>query len=191
MHGFKAVPFVLGGALIPLCTRNVVVFVFRPEQFPAMDGLSGELTLMILHALPFAVAAHFFLLPPGSNTRRTRAHIRARKVGVVTGGAVGVVGIVAIHTSVWVHLYGPGRSSSTDVIALFLAPLWGMAVGGAGYGVGRAIAGIVFRRCELPYPPLCEKCGYSLRGLNEPRCPECGTTFRPNRPTPGPDTDDY
>ena len=27
----------------------------------------------------------------------------------------------------------------------------------------------------------CEQCGYSLRGLSEPRCPECGTSFNPNR----------
>lgn len=26
---------------------------------------------------------------------------------------------------------------------------------------------------------LCAKCGYSLRGLLEPRCPECGTPFDP------------
>ena len=27
----------------------------------------------------------------------------------------------------------------------------------------------------------CEQCGYSLRGLSEPRCPECGTPFDPSR----------
>ncbi len=26
---------------------------------------------------------------------------------------------------------------------------------------------------------LCEKCAYDLRGLTEPRCPECGTAFDP------------
>jgi hypothetical protein len=25
----------------------------------------------------------------------------------------------------------------------------------------------------------CKRCGYSLRGLPEPRCPECGTAFEP------------
>jgi hypothetical protein len=28
--------------------------------------------------------------------------------------------------------------------------------------------------------PLCEKCGYSLRGLAKNRCPECGQAFDPN-----------
>jgi uncharacterized RDD family membrane protein YckC len=27
--------------------------------------------------------------------------------------------------------------------------------------------------------PYCARCGYSLRGLQTPRCPECGTPFRP------------
>ena len=32
---------------------------------------------------------------------------------------------------------------------------------------------------------LCLKCGYDLRGLTEPRCPECATEFDPsNLPAP-------
>jgi hypothetical protein len=40
--------------------------------------------------------------------------------------------------------------------------------------------------------PACIACGYELRGLTEPRCPECGAAFDPqllqptsNRPTDG------
>ena len=29
--------------------------------------------------------------------------------------------------------------------------------------------------------PVCKNCGYSLRGLPEPRCPECGEPFEPPR----------
>ncbi len=28
--------------------------------------------------------------------------------------------------------------------------------------------------------PVCDHCGYCLRGLSEPRCPECGTPFDPD-----------
>ena len=28
--------------------------------------------------------------------------------------------------------------------------------------------------------PVCLHCGYSLTGLSEPRCPECGTSFDPH-----------
>ena len=35
------------------------------------------------------------------------------------------------------------------------------------------------------YPPgHCRKCGYSLHGLPEPRCPECGSPFEPTDATP-------
>jgi hypothetical protein len=37
-------------------------------------------------------------------------------------------------------------------------------------------------RHQLPgdhVPGVCERCGYNLRGLPEPRCPECGQPFDP------------
>jgi len=34
---------------------------------------------------------------------------------------------------------------------------------------------------DLPSHARCEGCGYSLRGLTEPKCPECGTPFDPSR----------
>ena len=37
-------------------------------------------------------------------------------------------------------------------------------------------------RCVgLPPPDRCYQCGYMLRGLPEPRCPECGEPFDPAR----------
>lgn len=33
------------------------------------------------------------------------------------------------------------------------------------------------RFSEEEYPVYCVKCGYELRALTEPRCPECGTPF--------------
>lgn len=48
---------------------------------------------------------------------------------------------------------------------------------------------------ELPESAKCPKCGYVLRGLAEPRCPECGRRFDPHeilaflrRPGPAPMT---
>ncbi len=39
----------------------------------------------------------------------------------------------------------------------------------------------VFRRWRQPdRSGLCETCGYNLRGLPQPRCPECGTGFEPD-----------
>ena len=39
------------------------------------------------------------------------------------------------------------------------------------------------RRKEDPYN-RCLQCGYILRGLVEPRCPECNTPFEPTRSPP-------
>lgn len=44
------------------------------------------------------------------------------------------------------------------------------------------LAGLVFlhNRYSPSYPAgQCQRCGYHLRGLTEPRCPECGTPFDP------------
>ncbi len=38
-----------------------------------------------------------------------------------------------------------------------------------------------WRYARTHRPGVCTKCGYDLRGLPEPRCPECGTPFDPKR----------
>ncbi len=35
---------------------------------------------------------------------------------------------------------------------------------------------------NIPDHAACRKCGYSLRALSEPRCPECGRAFDPSKP---------
>lgn len=35
------------------------------------------------------------------------------------------------------------------------------------------------QRLALEGVPICAKCGYELRGLTQPRCPECGSVFDP------------
>lgn len=37
------------------------------------------------------------------------------------------------------------------------------------------------RRVGQPPPDECHNCGYSLKGLTEPRCPECGAPFDRSR----------
>lgn len=54
-------------------------------------------------------------------------------------------------------------------------------LGLAGQFFGGVVGLIVVPR-DSPRPPnpgVCEKCGYNLTGLTEPRCPECGTPFAP------------
>lgn len=49
----------------------------------------------------------------------------ARLACVAIGGLVGILGLmVPGHISVWYPLYGPGRASSTAVIAFFFIPIY-------------------------------------------------------------------
>jgi hypothetical protein len=57
------------------------------------------------------------------------------------------------------------------VAVMFLAPLTALVV------VSRRVACDIEVRGLEPEPPICDKCGYDLTGLTEPRCPECGTPF--------------
>ena len=41
------------------------------------------------------------------------------------------------------------------------------------------LLGLRATRPELP--GMCRRCEYDLRGLSEPRCPECGTPFDPSK----------
>jgi len=40
-------------------------------------------------------------------------------------------------------------------------------------------ASFIPKRSMKKTDPICWNCGYNIRGLNEPRCPECGTRFPP------------
>lgn len=44
------------------------------------------------------------------------------------------------------------------------------------YAVVASAIGMFWPRTR-PDPERCKKCGYCLRGLSPPRCPECGTPF--------------
>jgi hypothetical protein len=66
-----------------------------------------------------------------------------------------------------------GEANMGAVLAAFviLIPL------GVLVGIGAFVASLI----SLTKAPsgCCAKCGYDLRGLPEPRCPECGTPFDP------------
>jgi hypothetical protein len=62
------------------------------------------------------------------------------------------------------------------------APIWVWLLVLWAYPLGKLVLAL---RARLLVPwrrrrhGLCVRCGYSLRGLPEPRCPECGTPFDP------------
>ncbi len=64
----------------------------------------------------------------------------------------------------------------TGTLPNFELPLW-MPTAVFGAVSCYLVAPILRRRRKRKKLGLCVKCGYNLRGLTEPRCPECNTSF--------------
>ena len=64
--------------------------------------------------------------------------------------------------------HGPGACIALPLVVLLPATTLLMAVRVA----------TELQRGPVVVPGICVRCGYNLRGLPEPRCPECGTPFR-------------
>ena len=74
---------------------------------------------------------------------------------------------------------GMGRESLAEYIARAVTFVIAL-------GIACTIAAqvrLIFLKNELDDEPRtrCAKCGYLLCGLPEPRCPECGTPFEPDK----------
>jgi hypothetical protein len=81
-----------------------------------------------------------------------------------------IVKVVDIEWLTW----WPRLIKSPLGTAVFI-PLWMPAVGFAFLGL---LIRLMYRK-TLKIHPTCKICGYYLRGLTEPRCPECGELFDP------------
>jgi hypothetical protein len=58
---------------------------------------------------------------------------------------------------------------------------FGLAVAFCTFGPAMALLYLARYTQRMKLPPICQNCGYDIRGLPEPRCPECGTPFDPGR----------
>jgi predicted Zn-ribbon and HTH transcriptional regulator len=68
--------------------------------------------------------------------------------------------------------------------ALSEVPLFALPVLGGVIAI-EAVSRFVLKRLRsFVYPLTCDQCGYCLRGLADPRCPECGMAFEPERLDP-------
>jgi hypothetical protein len=96
--------------------------------------------------------------------------------------AIGVLfGVIAFVTSL-VSIWAGGASGSSLLNALFIVLFFG-ALGvfiAAPMGVlGMVLAHGKIRRTGRAFGPrYCKICGYSLRDLTVPKCPECGRMLR-------------
>lgn len=90
------------------------------------------------------------------------------------------LGVLLVVVSVLSSLF---LGDSTGLVGRIVQILIVFAVLGALFGapmalVGMVVAGPRIRRSGRAFGPhYCKACGYSLRGLTEPKCPECGRTL--------------
>ncbi len=90
-----------------------------------------------------------------------------------------VIGILAY--AAWRDLI-PFGSTSWLISAETLEAIWELALRTGApllLGAGALWAGYTMRRRIRRLEGKCAQCAYSLRGLAEPRCPECGAAFNP------------
>ena len=88
---------------------------------------------------------------------------------------VGLVGVPIAHSRIVNALPVPHWLSSAVVLTVsVLTCIWGVETAFR-RPVRRALRSELNRRGYA----VCERCGYNLTGLTEPRCPECGQPFEP------------
>ncbi len=127
--------------------------------------------------LPFAIGAtvlSFYLgiaaLALRTSSRKKSVRIASVALTVAWGGAL-YVAIVE-----WNAPFG-GRLGAIAMLAL------------AAFMSLPALGACLPLKPEIDPTTVCANCGYSLLGLRQPRCPECGTPFSAKylRPPPKPD----
>lgn len=114
-------------------------------------------------------------------------------VGAFIGAVVGLIMAPALiiaressgHPLVLPFIFTPTLLTSLGVGFVTTESSWTFLVPCGVYLVTCLTAGQVFRRPVIP-PGCCRGCGYDMRGLTGPRCPECGWRRVVRRRDPGP-----
>ena len=116
------------------------------------------------------LAAAAYMEPSIGLGRAAWRHVR-RLVVFVVGATVVLLGIVMIAT--------PGPATIIIPLGLLILStefVWAKRLLDQMKARIRSVTG---RSPLESNPPQCEKCGYSLKGLTEARCPQCGQPFPP------------
>jgi len=165
-------PFILYRTRKVLSASLLAVHVVCPLVIVVLADIETHIDLeplihdLVLYALPISALA---LVVGGLG-------LFARTAGVISlivqGGSLLALHIMTSNSS---NSMGSGMAAFAFTIFCFI-PL-PIVINCAG-----AIASLVVKpRRKLGH---CRHCGYNLRGLTEPRCPECGTPFG-RKTTPG------
>ena len=169
IHGVLA-PVVIGALMLATLTLGSVlalVELFRipePAIFP-----SGSLMYLLFAG---SWLGWFAVFAVATSRAPTRLHALRRVILAVLAGSL--IELLVAGTAHMVVRRRPG---------CFVGLSTGIGVG-AGVTVmvwafGPAIMLLFLQAWRSRLSSKCQTCGYDLRGLPEPRCPECGRPFRP------------
>ena len=163
-HWRYAAAFALGGLL-------VVDFLIHHWWITLENERSWFLGVLLASLVIFAAICW-----PLNSYRRTLALSAANAVSVGVGFAL-------------IEWYRYPIGFAQNIGAILGSLVGGFVAGMLRFGVPLTLA-VWCRRKWWPVrtPGFCAKCGYCLRGLTSPRCPECGTEF--DEPTPFVDPSD-
>ena len=176
--------------------------VAPPETFQAVRKILGPTVRFfarhrLLAAALYAFVVQVILVPLPPATTLTGALIRTGVVLLVTLFCLGglcwplrkyrlVITVTAsfaisrLLVGILLRLWLGGFFPTPPLVSIDLIMSFGLTMLAVWAATCLPLAGVVYwRNCYRPvYPPgHCTTCGYNLRGLPEPRCPECGTPF--------------
>lgn len=142
---------------------DVAVVDVLQQQFAAGHNL---FVLSLIGLIPFVALSAMMSKYSKWRTRRSCHTL----LGCGLAGLLGLM--IPAHVMVWYPLYGPGRMSSTAVIAFVFIPFYCTLTMFLGLAVGWVITKAQwfqqFRKGQ------CRRCGYDLTGNVSGTCPECG-----------------
>lgn len=163
--GFLASPLALLGVqtLVGGVPLDAAIADILEKQFAHGHNL---FTLSLIGLIPFVVLAIRIRTYAANRTRRAC-------FALWLSGLFGILAfMIPVHISVWYPLYGPGRMSSTGVIAFLFIPFYCIATLFIGLLIGHFVTRHQWFRA---FPEgHCLGCGYDLQGNVTGVCPECG-----------------
>jgi hypothetical protein len=106
-------------------------------------------------------------------------HRRRPLIGAILAGAITLVLLLIFLPAMnSAQLHGGPHSAMPRHAAVSRRWVYALTI-----GIPLTASGSVYlvlrRKRRIPMENCCRVCGYCLRGLRQPRCPECGTPFSP------------
>jgi hypothetical protein len=159
----------LAGAVLLAITFQFILLPFPRAGAAAL--VAGGLTFLLAAILGLLTAHR--LSRPRPTTRPNGVHwawrvLIAVIIGYSTNQAIwfGYYVLAYSRANPWAWFRATARSLSIAPITLIVlsVPIWAYVVLTRRYGP----------RPDYERETLCRRCGYILRGITEPRCPECG-----------------